>query len=569
MFRLIARLTTNRPLFVVLAMAIVMAVALSFSAGLSDRLSSTGFTTRGAESEKALDQLAKATGADADAQVVALVDFNKPIDSKRGRRLVATVTKKLKAEPNMKFVNSPFDDGGVDKSLIANDGKAAVVLGNLKNGLGDASGAADRLQNAFANVDHVTLGGSEMAKNKVSATIRSDLKRAELMAFPLILLIALFVFRGLIAALLPVLIGGITIPVSFALIRMFDNITDLSVFALNLTTGMGLGLAIDYSLLMVTRFREELATGLDKREAVRRTVGTAGRTVAYSAMTVAGATSALGIFPLKFLYSMGIGGATVALVSASVALILLPALLMLLGDKIDRFGIPRRSAEHSIALWRRMATRVMVHPWPVIATTTTVLVLLALPAGGIRFTSVDASVLKGGAGPRVVDHAVKNDFPRNDANSSLWVVVASNRYDAVKVSRDAKRVNRRATRVKRDSAAVKRDAKKLRLAMLAPGANPAALQRRAAHVKRETAQVKRTARRVARQSARVKRSADRLDRYEQRIKRYAKRVAQVANVEQTGKLEVSGKHTWQFDVYTRDSRYAQRTQDAVKDIRTL
>lgn len=568
MFRLLAHIATRRPTLVVLVMIAVSATALSLSPGLSDRLSTQGFINDEAESTKALDQLAQANGADARAQIVALISHGRPIDSREGRRLVQRVTTAFKNEPDMKLVRSPFEDGNVDKSLISKDGDSAVVVGNLKDGIGE-SDATRRLHDQLDGMREVRLGGWETTQHDISATIENDLRRAEMMAFPLVMLIALFVFRGLIAALLPVLVGAITIPVAFALIRLFDGITDLSVFALNLTTGMGLGLAIDYSLLMVTRYREELAAGAATREAVRTTVATAGRTVAFSALTVAGATSALGVFPLKFLYSMAIGGATVALVSATVALTLLPALLMLLGPRIDRFGIPRRPAEHSIAMWHKLATRVMSRPGSVTLVTTVLLLALAIPVTGLRFTSVDATVLERDADPRVVQTTVENEFPRNEANSTLMVVVASGRHDAMAVARDARRVRREAARVSRRAAKLKRDSAALRTAMLTPGSDPARLKRESTRIERESSRVRKAMKRVDRRAERLQRSKDRLDRYERRVEQYARRVAGVAGVESVGEVEVAGKRTWQFRVYTTDSRYSLSTQKAVEGIRAL
>ncbi|HEV7918649.1 MAG TPA: MMPL family transporter, partial [Solirubrobacterales bacterium] len=236
-------------------------------------------------------------------------------------------------------------------------------------------------------------------------------------------LLALFVFRGLIAAALPLLVGGITIPLTFAMLSLYDGVTDLSVFALNLTTGLGLGLAIDYSLLMVTRFREELATGSDPRAAVTRTIATAGRTVLFSSLTVAGSAAALCIFPLKFLYSMGMGGATVALASALAALFVLPPILLLLGHRINKFSLARRPVDRSTELWRGLAKLVMSRPGLVAISTTALLLLIGMSALGVRFTSVDATVLPGGSAPRVVQETIERDYPRGDANTNAYVVV--------------------------------------------------------------------------------------------------------------------------------------------------
>ena len=158
----------------------------------------------------------------------------------------------------------------------------------------------------------MTLGGNDIARDQVGDQVSEDIARAELLAFPILFLLSLFVFRSVVAALLPLAVGGATIMLSFLVMRFVNGtIEPMSIFALNLITGLGLGLAIDYSLFVVSRFREELERGLDTGAALRATMATAGRTVLFSSVTVAAALASLLVFPLRFLYSMGVGGLVV------------------------------------------------------------------------------------------------------------------------------------------------------------------------------------------------------------------------------------------------------------------
>lgn len=567
-FRSIAKLATTRPWLIILVMGAVAAISLTFSPGLSDRLSGRGFAHPDAESSLALDRLADATGSDVRAEFIALISLDEAVDSPAGRELVEKVERRFERDEDVALVRTPFNGRGddVEKTLISKDGEQAIVVANLDPDAPEDA-AYERLAGAFDELPQVKLGGAEVAQHTVSATIAEDLKRAELMAFPLLFLIALFVFRGLIAALLPILVGAITIPVTFALIRMFDGFTDLSVFALNLTTGLGLGLAIDYSLLLVTRFREEIAAGAETPEAVRRTVATAGRTVAFSAMTVAAAIGAMMIFPLKFLYSMGIGGATVALVSAAVALALVPALLMLLGTRIDRFGIPRRSAEYSMSMWHRLATGVMKRPVTVTIATVSLLLVLTIPVMKIDFTSVDATVLGKTVAPRVVQETVDGRFPPGDANSSAWVLLKSDRYDAVELGRDARKLKRDANDLKRDQRELQRDAAKL--AAGAYAGDPARMRSEAASIERRSDSLKRRADRIETRSDAIERRSDRLEKFTDRVDAYADQVAEQPEVARVGEVEVVGEGAWKFDVFPRGSQYSQTAQNAVEQIRAL
>jgi uncharacterized membrane protein YdfJ with MMPL/SSD domain len=250
--------------------------------------------------------------------------------------------------------------------------------------------------------------------------VQEDLARAEMLAFPILFLLSLFVFRSVVAALLPLAVGGTTIVTTFLLLRAVNEIEPMSVFAINLITGLGLGLAIDYSLFMVSRFREELANGGDRSEALRTTMRTAGRTVLFSAATVAAALAALLVFEQRFLFSMGVGGILVTLVAATVSLTILPALLAALGPRVNALAPARwRAAMHREAVreesgfWYRLSRWVMRRPGTIAATTALLLIVLGLPFTQIQFTGVDAQVLGPSHSARVVDDALRTEFPPN------------------------------------------------------------------------------------------------------------------------------------------------------------
>jgi uncharacterized membrane protein YdfJ with MMPL/SSD domain len=209
-----------------------------------------------------------------------------------------------------------------------------LVAATLRAGASD-SDVVMHLQNAIAGDKAVVLGGTAVAGQQTSGLATSSLAIAELIAFPLLAFLSLVIFRG-VAALLPVLIGGFSVLGAFSVLRAINSVLSLSPFALNLVIGLGLGLAIDYSLFCVSRFREELGRGAEAPEAVRRTMQTAGRTVLFSGVTVAAAMACLTVFPQRFLVSMGLGGLVVAGVAAASTVVFLPALLVLMGRRLGR-----------------------------------------------------------------------------------------------------------------------------------------------------------------------------------------------------------------------------------------
>ncbi|MDY6808289.1 MAG: MMPL family transporter, partial [Actinomycetota bacterium] len=251
-------------------------------------------------------------------------------------------------------------------------------------------------------------------------------------AIPISFLVLIVVFGGLVAAALPVIIGIVAIVGTFAMLRVIAEFTDVSIFALNLTTALGLALAIDYTLLLVTRYREEVTRGSQRRAAIVTTMATAGRTVAFSAVTVALSLAALAIFPMYFLRSFAYAGVGVVVVAAFAALILTPALLMVLGDRVDALDVRRpirrllrRPTPRPLPIeqtrWYRMVQFVLRHALPVALTVTAILLVLGAPFLGIRFGFPDDRVLPESASSHTIAQEVREDFAQ-DLASTVTIV---------------------------------------------------------------------------------------------------------------------------------------------------
>ena len=338
-----------------------------------------------------------------------------------------------------------YEPGG-ERALVSEDGRSSYVVGTFT---ADAGGVLDRVQPRLERLPDVTVGGGELAQEQVGEQVSEDIARAELLAFPILFLLSFVVFRSLVAALLPLAVGGATIMLSFLAMRFVNGaIEPMSIFALNLITGLGLGLAIDYSLFMVSRFREELERGLDTAAALRRTMATAGRTVLFSSITVAAALASLLVFPLRFLYSMGVGGVICALAAAVVSLTLLPAILAALGPRVNALS-PRRfqQALHREAsdvrggFWYRLSHAIMRRPVPVAVGASALLIALGLPFLGVKFTGVDATVLPPEHSARVVENALDREFPPN-RTSPIYIAARGGPGDRGAVERYAQELGR-------------------------------------------------------------------------------------------------------------------------------
>ena len=414
----IARLASRRGGWL-LAGTLALAVAAGVvGAGVTDRLRSSpgaNFRDPGSESVRASDLLTRAAGVDPDVGVVALVGSGRAEDVERAAR-------ELRAEAALAEVRV-LDVPGAARTYVV--GSFGEVPDERRGRV------AERLRERFAGDPAVELGGPAVAGTQITETIKDDLTRAELIALPLLVLHSFWVFRGLVAALLPPLVGGVTVAGTLLGLRLVAEATDLSVFALNLVTGLGLGLAIDYSLFVVSRFREELDAGRDTPAALERTMLTAGRTVLFSALTVAAALASLAVFPQRFLFSMAVGGVLVALTAAAAALVFLPALLAVLGSRVNALAPRRWQRPPETGFWTRLAGRVMRRPGVVAAASAGLLVALGLPFLGVTFTGVDAGALPRSESARRVADALVADFDPSTVSPTYAVLSGVSREQAL------------------------------------------------------------------------------------------------------------------------------------------
>jgi uncharacterized membrane protein YdfJ with MMPL/SSD domain len=258
--------------------------------------------------------------------------------------------------------------------------------------------------------------------DELTKTTQDDLKRIELFALPLLLLLSFLVFRGLAAALLPVLVGILSILTTLLLLNALTTVVDIDTFAINIVTGLGLGLAIDYSLFLVTRFREELDRRGDAVEAsLAATTAAIGRMVVFSGLTVAASMISLCIFPQRFLYSIGIGGALVAISSAAVCLLFLPALLALLGQRVNSIAPVALQGVPSERRWFAVARFVLTHPVSVAVCAVAVMVIAGLPFLRVELTQANAKILPKDASARQVDEAIEANFASDPADRIVVV----------------------------------------------------------------------------------------------------------------------------------------------------
>jgi RND superfamily putative drug exporter len=414
----------------VLVVALIgIAVAGVFGLGVTKRLSPYGDTDPATQSVQATNRYEAAVRRQIDPGIVALVTAG-DVHSARAERRVREVEAQLRASRDIAAVSSYYDSH--DPAMVSRDTRSTYVVAYFrpksdKRIQHDAS----RLESQFAGQRDVELGGAAIANAQVNTQVGNDLARAELLAFPFIFLLSLLFFRSLIASLLPPLLGSLAILVTFFALRIVSTFADLSVFALNLVTGLGLGLAIDYSLFMVSRYREESAVHGFGVAALRRTLATAGRTVAFSAVTIAAATASLTVFPQRFLYSMGLAGGLVALVAATLALVVLPALLAVLGPRVNALAPKRlqravvrdaRAAESGF--WYRLSQYVITRPRRVALLTVTALIALGAPFASIKFLPADAGVLPAKASANRVDTTLRTEFPPG-RTAPLEVVVGA------------------------------------------------------------------------------------------------------------------------------------------------
>ena len=420
----------------VLAVAVLgLVAAAAFGIPVVGHLSAGGFADPGAPSTAAnrlLDERFDAGRGNLVFEVTAPGGADSRAARAEGRRLVAA----LRRQPHINQVSSYWTAAPqVAPALRSQDGRHALVVAGVT---GDddqapkrAAAVADTVLGGGNPDVTVTVGGRAMAYHEVTTRTTEDLVTAEAIAVPVTALLLMWVFGSVVAALLPLLVGLVAMLGTLAILRGLTLLTDVSIYALNVTTALGLALAIDYSLLIISRYREQLRSGSDRPAAVRRAMATAGRTVAFSAVTVALSLAALLVFPLYFLRSFAYAGVAVVALAALAALVLLPAVLTVLGPRIDALDMRtllRRQPRHKRGVplersfWYRVATVVMRRPVLIGLTVTALVLLLATPFLGVRFGYPDSRVLPASAPAHIVGDSLRSDYESNAA-ATLRVVL--------------------------------------------------------------------------------------------------------------------------------------------------
>ncbi|MET8829496.1 MMPL family transporter [Streptomyces sp. NPDC004610] len=417
MFHRVAELAVRRPKAILIVAALLVAAMGVVGAGAFGKLVGGGFDDPDSQSTRAQRLIDEKFGGETNLVLLVTSRDGRVGDEAAradGEELVAA----LREEETLSNVVSYWDTDS--EALVSEDGSAALVAAHVEGDEATRDQHAHDIIEAYSGQrDGLTVraGGGTAVSAELSDQVLKDLLLAEIIAVPLTLLLLLIVFGGVVAALLPLVIGTIAVAGTFAELALLGGATNVSIFAVNLTTALGLGLGIDYALLMISRFREQLAAGETVADAVRATVHTAGRTVVFSAATVAVALTALLVFPQYFLRSFAYAGVGVVVIAAVGTLFVMPALLMLLGHKVNkgRIPLPKRSGGgHRAPFWGRLAGAVMRRPvltgLPVLA----VLLLAAAPLLGVTFGTPDERVLPEDAESRQVSAALRADFAGDD-----------------------------------------------------------------------------------------------------------------------------------------------------------
>jgi RND superfamily putative drug exporter len=423
----LARSVVRRRIRVLIGTLVFVVAAGAVGGGVAKRLSSGGFDDPHSQSSQVQRLVAREFPQGSTPNMILLITAkNGNVDSAavadEGRRL----TEELASQPSIG--GAAFSYWSLDGAtpLRSKAGDQALVLAKISGGDDAVRKQIDTLSPAFTRDDSVMsvrVGGYAEVFRQVGTTIKKDLARAEMIALPITLVLLVLVFGSVVAASLPLGVGLLAIMGTFLVLQLFTMVTQVSVYALNMTTAMGLGLAIDYSLFIVSRYREELRHGLEPDDAVVRTVTTAGRTVLFSALTVAVSLVALIVFPLSFLRSFAYAGVAVVALAAAGSVVVLPALLAVLGRRVDSLTLFRRrgDSEPGHGFWHRVAMNVMRRPVIVGGGVVIVLLLLGAPFLNIHFGLPDDRVLPSSVSSRTVQDQIRRNFTSEEAGAVIVI----------------------------------------------------------------------------------------------------------------------------------------------------
>jgi RND superfamily putative drug exporter len=432
----IALLAIAAPRRITAIAALVMVACGIFGIPVAKSLSAGGFQDPTSESAQATKLLADKFNQ-GDMQLVISVTSDKGVDSPQARSVGTDIATQLKASPHVAQVTSAWTaPPPAEPGLISKDGKTGLIVAGITGGESGAQKYAKSLTNQLVHDrDGVTVraGGEVMIYVQINGQSEKDLLTMESIAIPLSFVVLVWVFGGLMAAALPLAVGGFAILGSMAVLRAVTFVTDVSIFAMNLTVAMGLALAIDYTLLIISRYRDELADGADRDRALVRTMATAGRTVLFSALTVALSMVAMVIFPMYFLKSFAYAGIAVVAFAAVAAIVVAPAAIVLLGDRLDSLDV-RRFARRVLGrpeparkpveqtFWYRSTKFVMRRAIPLGIAIIALLLVLGSPFLGVKWGFPDDRVLPQSASARQVGDEMRSNFAVDSAKNVTIVL---------------------------------------------------------------------------------------------------------------------------------------------------
>ncbi|MEJ9078735.1 MMPL family transporter [Gordonia malaquae] len=451
---MLARMTErilSAPRAVLAVAVVILALCAVYGAGAAGKMLAGGYEDPGSESTHANNVL-RDTFDRGGMQFVVKLDGAPGVDMTVDKNSIATRDEILaifdgKSVARGGYVQQPvltvWNSPNLAGELLSTDKSSTQIVASIAGGDEHAPKNAEELRDLLGGERHgvrIQTGGMALVYGTINKQTSKDLAVAEAIAIPISFLLLIVIFGGVVAASLPVLVGGAAIVVTLALLRVIAGFADVSIFALNLTTAMGLALAIDYTLLIVTRYREEVSNGRDRRAAIIRTMDTAGRTVAFSAVTVALSLAALAIFPMYFLRSFAYAGVGVVLVALIAALVLTPALLMVLGDRVDALNVrkawrklrrrpvdpaadqARATAPIEESGWYRVSQAVLRRAVPVAIVVPVLLLILGAPFLSLKFGFPDERVLPKDASVHSMADETRAEYAQEPGATAIAVV---------------------------------------------------------------------------------------------------------------------------------------------------
>ena len=420
----VTRIAIHAPRRIIAVALLVLVGTAIVGIPVAESLSGGGMRDPTSESSQAAKLLSDKFGQ-GDMTMVVSVTSNEGAESHAARAVGTDIVRQLQNSSHVGEVTSAWT--APSTALVSEDGKTGLIVAGILGDDNEAPKYAKQLADEFAHDGEgvtVRAGGEPMIYTQTTDQTRKDLVLIESLALPLSFLVLVWVFGGLVAAALPMAIGIFAILGTMAVLRLIELFTSVSIFALNLTIALGVALAIDYTLLILSRYRDEMATGANRYEALERTMTTAGRTVLFSAMTVASSMVPMVLFPQYFLKSFAYAGVAVVTLAATASIVVTPAAIVLLGDRLDSLEIrrllrrmlgrptpPPKPVEQTF--WYRLSTFVMRHAVPIGAAVIALLLVLGAPFLGVKWGFPDDRMLPSSVSARQLGDQLRNDFAVN------------------------------------------------------------------------------------------------------------------------------------------------------------